>query len=170
MAMSRLQDEYPNGELFIRGDTNNQWLYWTLALVKDIFFAWVLAQVFSPQWEYPLIYCFLIVQALALLGVIVRWIFEKLFESKDMMLAESRHYISLYSNHGLDLGDVSTYDDLHYDAAFSSELPDKIRVLAGINYGSLVGANSVKSGLIDKYDDVFRPYLQEWYDSRRNDK
>lgn len=165
---SRLVDEYPSNEMFGRKGLPKPYLFWGILLARDVFYAWILVLLFNPDWDYPLVIAFFALQGLAVLSLLIRWIFERIFDTKDLKLAEVRHYVALYSSNGADLSEVATYDDLHYDAAFSEGLSVKLRVLAAINYGVLTGANSFKPGFINKFDSVFIPYFEEWWNDRND--
>ncbi len=110
------------------------------SLLLDFILAWVITRVFQIDWEYA----FIKVYGILLLFGFMKYAFSSMVDGlnyrlavKDDMAAEMKHYLSVF-NRNVNWHDVGTYDDFLLEAAFNQALPTDLRVLAGINYGTVV--------------------------------
>jgi len=70
------------------------------------------------------------------------------------MANEMKHYLSVF-NRDVNLHEVGTYDDFLLEAAFNQTLPADLRVLAGINYGTVVDTMALSPRLENRYYRLF---------------
>ena len=110
------------------------------SLLLDFILAWIIIRIFHVDWEYA----FFKVYGILLLSGVLKYAFTSMVDGlnyrlavKDAMAAEMKHYLSVF-NHNVNWHEVGTYDDFLLEAAFNEALPTDLRVLAGINYGTVV--------------------------------
>lgn len=110
------------------------------SLLLDFVLAWVIIRVFRVDWDYA----FVKVYGILLLFGLLKYVFTSVVDSlnyrltvKNAMAIEMKHYLSVF-NRNVNWHEVGTYDDYLLEAAFNQALPVDLRVLAGINYGTVV--------------------------------
>jgi hypothetical protein len=139
------------------------------SLLLDIILSWVVIRTFQVDWEYA----FIKVYAILLLFGVLKYSFTSMVDSlnyqftvKDAMAAEMKHYLSVF-NQNVDWHEVGTYDDFLLEAAFNQALPTDLRVLAGINYGTVLDTMAVSPRFENR---SYRLFSQIAPDYVRNDE
>lgn len=119
---------------------NARYIPFVGSLLLDVILAWVIIRIFRVNWEYA----FIKVYGILLLFSILEYAFTAMidvlnyrFTVKDAIAAEMKHYLPVF-NRNVNWHEIGTYDDYLLEAAFSQALPTDLRVLAGINYGTVV--------------------------------
>ena len=127
------------------------------SLLFDVILAWVIIHIFRVNWEYA----FIKVYGILLLFSILEYAFTAMidvlnygFTVKDAMAAEMQHYLSVF-NRNVNWDEVATYDDFLLEAAFNQTLPPDLRVLAGINYGTVVDAMALSPRFENRSYELF---------------
>ena len=128
-------------EIFNRKESyrNRRYIPFVGSLFLDFILAWVVIRIFHVDWEYALVK----VYSILLLFGFLKYVFTSMvdglnyrFAVKDAMAAEMKHYLSVF-NLNVNWDEVGTYDDFLLEAAFNQALSTDLRVLAGINYGTV---------------------------------
>ena len=121
---------------------NARYIPFVAGLLLDMVIALAIICVFDVNWDYA----FLKVYGLLFLCGVLKYIFSSLIDTlnyrlivKDAMASEMKHYLHVL-NGNVNWDEVGTYDDFLLEAAFNEALPENLRVLAAINYGTIVDA------------------------------
>jgi hypothetical protein len=119
---------------------NTRYIPFVANLLLDFFLAWAIVRIFHVDWEYA----FIKVYAILLLYGVLKYAITSTVDAlnyrlavKSAMAAEMEHYLSVF-NRSVNWHEVGTYDDFLLEAAFNQALTADLRVLAGINYGTIV--------------------------------
>lgn len=115
------------------------------SLLLDFILAWVIIRIFHVNWEYA----FIKIYGILLLFGALKYAFTSMVDGlnyrltvKHAIAAEMKHYLSVF-NCNVNWDEVGTYDDFLLEAAFNQALPTDLRILAGINYGTVVDVMSL---------------------------
>ncbi len=134
------------------------------SLLLDFVLAWVIIRVFQVGWEYA----FIKVYGILLLFGVLKYVFTSMVDGlnyrltvKNAMAAEMRHYLSVF-NRNVNWHEVGTYDDFLLEAAFNQALPADLRVLAGINYGTVVGTMALSPRFENRSYRLFSQIAPEY--------
>jgi len=121
---------------------NARYIPFVADVLLDLILAWAIVRVFRVGWDYAFVKVYMI---LLLYGVL-KYIFTSTVDAlnyrlavKNVMTDEMKHYLTVF-NRNVNWDEVGTYDDFLLEAAFNETLPIDLRVLAGINYGTVLDA------------------------------
>lgn len=136
---------------------NGRYIPFAASLLLDILIGWAIVRVFDVNWNYA----FIKVYAILLLYGILKHIFSSLIDFlnyrlaiKPAMVSEIRHYLKVFGSN-VNWDEVGTYDDFLLEAAFNETLSTDLRVLAAINYGTIVDAMSLNPHFEDRSYKLF---------------
>ncbi len=146
----------------------SQYIPFIANLILDAIVAIFIIWIFGINWEYAFLKVFGTLQIYGVLKLIYEFLFDfinyRLF-LKKAIASEIRHYLGVF-NINLNWNEVDTYDDLLLESAFNEKLPLELRILAGINYGTVIDAMSMSR----KYENrCFKLFCDIAPDFRRND-
>ncbi len=162
--MVNLRDEYGDN-LYRRSSTFKSPFYFNLVggAFVDALIAWVMVVIFSPDWSYPLLKTFVVLQLLGILRYLTTYVMASVqyrAHFRKELIKEVRHYTSMFIPH-VSWDDAGWYDTLLLEAAFAPGLDERMKVLAAISYGSVVGATRVNPMLDDWLYDVYAEVIDE---------
>jgi hypothetical protein len=119
---------------------NARYIPFVSSCLLDIVIALAIIGIFNVHWDYA----FLKVYGLLLLCGVLKYIFSALIDVinyrliiRNSLTFEMKHYLNLF-NISVNWDEVATYDDFLLEAAFNKALPDDLRVLSAINYGTII--------------------------------
>ncbi|MCX5886143.1 MAG: hypothetical protein NT096_09580 [Proteobacteria bacterium] len=146
---------------------NAQYIPYIASLSLDIIIAWAIVRIFDVRWDYA----FIKVYAILLLYEILKYIFSSSIDFlnykltiKSAMSSEIRHYLNLFNN-SVNWDEVGTYDDFLLEVAFNETLSTDLRVLAAINYGTIVDAMSLSPHFENRSYKLFYQIVPDYIKS-----
>ena len=140
-------------------------------ILVDLIIAWTIVRVFHVSWDYAVIKVYAILCLFGILKYILSYLIDLLnykLVMKDAFQSEIRHYLRLFGGK-VDWNGIATYDDFLLSAAFSKTLSPDLRVLAALNYGTIVGLVASSGRYEDRLYAVFDPIAREFLGSREAD-
>lgn len=147
---------------------NARYIPFFTGIFLDIVIAWAIVRVFDISWDYA----FIKVYAILLLYGILKYIFSSFmgflnyrFAVKPALASEIKHYINVFKNN-VNWNEVGTYDDLLLEAAFDETSSTDMRVLAAINYGTVVDAMSLDPNFENRSYKLFCELVPDFIKGR----
>ncbi len=133
-------------------------------LLLDFILAWAIVYIFHVDWNYG----FVKVYAILLLYGVLKYAFTSTVDAlnyrlavKDAMAAEMKHYLSVFDRN-VNWHEVGTYDEFLLEAAFNQALPTDLRVLAGINYGTVVDTMALSPRFESRFHRLFNQIAPDY--------
>jgi len=119
---------------------NARYIPFVAGLVLDFLIALTIVRVFDVKWNYA----FIKVYGVLLLYGGLKYVFSSSIDFlnyrlviKNAIASEIKHYLRVFKT-TVNWDEVGTYDDFLLEAAFNKTLSGELRVLAAINYGTIV--------------------------------
>ena len=138
-------------------------------IVMDIVIAFAIVKIFNVNWEYAYIKVYIILCFYSFLKYIyllsVDLLNHKLF-IKNALTSEIRHYLDVFDTN-VNWNEVATYDDYLLDAAFNKALSDDLRVLAAINYGTVIDTMAMNPQFENRCYKLFCEVAPEFIKNKR---
>ena len=150
---------------------NGAFIPFVASILIDVIIAWGIVQVFHVSWDYAFIKVYAILFLFGILKYILSYLIDLLnykLVMKDAFQSEIRHYLRLFGGK-VDWNGIATYDDFFLSAAFSKTLSPDLRVLAALNYGTIVGLVASSGRYEDRLYWLFDPIAREFLESRKAD-
>lgn len=128
-----------------------------LGLISDLLITWAIVKFLNIKIDHAFLKVFLALQAFGLVRLfytqVARFLTYKL-TLKKTIIAEITHYVEVFKNY-VDWDEAGTYDDFFIDAAFSEKTPEKLKLLAAINYGSILNLFSLSPWVEDIFYKIY---------------
>jgi hypothetical protein len=124
---------------------NVRFIPFVTSILLDIAIAWAIAWAFEISWNYAFIKVYVLLLVYGILKYIISSIVGSLnyrVTIKPALASEIKHYINVFKSN-ISWDEVGTYDDLLLEAAFDETSSPDMRILAAINYGTIVDAMSL---------------------------
>lgn len=143
-------------------------------MVYSFVVALLIVNIFDVEWDYAVLKVFAIVFAFDFLREAVRWPFSRLqyeFFAKPVIAEEMIHYLDVFTAEGIKLDDhnSATYDDFLLFSSYHPLLSPDMRVLAAINYGTVISLYSVESSIAERYYKVWCGVVADFME-RKSDR